>query len=145
MADSILDLAPSEGYARVERWVRERGLPSYRAEQIARRLWINPIGAWNDATELPASLRVDLETALPLTRLEVASHQVSQDGTQKYLWRLADQEAIESVLIPSGTRRTLCISSQAGCALGASSAPPGGWGSAAISRRPRSPPRCGKS
>ena len=118
MADSILDLAPSEGYARVERWVRERGLPSYRAEQIARRLWITPTGAWNAATELPASLRVDLETALPLTRLEVASHQVSQDGTQKYLWRLADQEAIESVLIPSGTRRTLCISSQAGCALG---------------------------
>jgi 23S rRNA (adenine2503-C2)-methyltransferase len=43
--------------------------------------------------------------------------QVSADGTRKYLWRLADGEAIESVLIPSGARRTLCISSQAGCAL----------------------------
>ena len=44
--------------------------------------------------------------------------QQSSDGTRKYLWRLADGEAIESVLIPSGKRRTLCISSQAGCALG---------------------------
>jgi 23S rRNA (adenine2503-C2)-methyltransferase len=44
--------------------------------------------------------------------------QLSQDGTRKYLWRLPDGEAIESVLIPTGARRTLCISSQAGCALG---------------------------
>jgi 23S rRNA (adenine2503-C2)-methyltransferase len=42
----------------------------------------------------------------------------STDGTRKVLWRLADGEAIESVLIPSGKRRTLCVSSQAGCALG---------------------------
>jgi 23S rRNA (adenine2503-C2)-methyltransferase len=44
--------------------------------------------------------------------------QTSADGTRKYLWRLADGELVESVLIPSGSRRTLCISSQAGCALG---------------------------
>jgi 23S rRNA (adenine2503-C2)-methyltransferase len=43
--------------------------------------------------------------------------QQSADGTRKYLWRLSDGEAIESVLIPSGSRRTLCISSQVGCAL----------------------------
>jgi 23S rRNA (adenine2503-C2)-methyltransferase len=44
--------------------------------------------------------------------------QTSTDGTRKYLWRLLDGELVESVLIPSGARRTLCISSQAGCALG---------------------------
>src|SRR5439155_375569 len=44
--------------------------------------------------------------------------QVSQDGTEKYLWDLGDGEAVESVLIPEGKRRTLCISSQVGCALG---------------------------
>jgi 23S rRNA (adenine2503-C2)-methyltransferase len=43
---------------------------------------------------------------------------LSRDGTEKFLWRLADGEAIESVLIPEGKRRTLCISSQVGCALG---------------------------
>ena len=67
---------------------------------------------------MPKSLRDELEASVPLTRFEPAATQVSQDGTTKFLWRLHDGEMIESVLIPSGTRRTLCISSQAGCALG---------------------------
>jgi 23S rRNA (adenine2503-C2)-methyltransferase len=50
--------------------------------------------------------------------LTQGTEQVSGDGTQKFLWVLDDGEAIESVLIPEGKRRTLCISSQAGCALG---------------------------
>jgi 23S rRNA (adenine2503-C2)-methyltransferase len=50
--------------------------------------------------------------------LTLRSQQVSSDGTEKFLWALDDGEAIESVLIPEGKRRTLCISSQAGCALG---------------------------
>jgi 23S rRNA (adenine2503-C2)-methyltransferase len=70
------------------------------------------------ATELPLSLRAELEERFPLPSLTPDTIQQSADGTRKYLWRLADGEAIESVLIPSGTRRTLCISSQAGCALG---------------------------
>src|SRR5258708_16047994 len=49
-----------------------------------------------------------------LFRLTLATRQVSSDGTEKFLWTLADGEAIESVLIPEGKRRTLCISSQAG-------------------------------
>jgi len=66
----------------------------------------------------PAALRPALDEAFPLRRLELRTHQVSSDGTEKFLWALADGEAIESVLIPEGKRRTLCISSQAGCALG---------------------------
>src|SRR2546428_3030929 len=50
--------------------------------------------------------------------MSMKAHQVSGDGTEKFLWALEDGEAIESVLIPEGKRRTLCISSQAGCALG---------------------------
>ena len=50
--------------------------------------------------------------------MSLKTHQVSGDGTEKFLWALEDGEAIESVLIPEGKRRTLCISSQAGCALG---------------------------
>src|SRR5204862_5111891 len=73
--------------------------------------------AWSEATELPLALRAELEAAFPLPRLAAEVEQVSADGTRKYLWRLGDGEAIESVLIPSGGRRTLCISSQAGCAL----------------------------
>ncbi len=96
----------------------ERGLPRYRADQLLRRLWVSPVESWAGATELPASLREELDLSLPLPRLHADVIQQSADGTRKYLWRLSDGEAIESVLIPSGSRRTLCISSQAGCALG---------------------------
>jgi len=114
---SLLDLTPDAAALRLRQWVGEEGLPSYRAGQIHRRLWVAPIAAWSEATELPLPLRARLEAEFPLPRLVTDVEQVSTDGTRKFLWRLADGEAIESVLIPSGSRRTLCISSQAGCAL----------------------------
>ncbi len=114
---SLLDQPPGQASAVLAAWVAERGLPGYRAGQIARRLWQAPVAAWADATELPVALRTELTAAFPLPRLAAEVEQVSADGTRKFLWRLADGEAIESVLIPSGGRRTLCISSQAGCAL----------------------------
>ncbi|HET7599755.1 MAG TPA: 23S rRNA (adenine(2503)-C(2))-methyltransferase RlmN [Gemmatimonadales bacterium] len=115
---SLLDLTPAASRARLEPWVAARGLPSYRVGQIHRRLWVQPVARWADATELPLALREALEAELPLPRLAAEVVQESADGTRKFLWRLEDGEAIESVLIPSGGRRTLCISSQAGCALG---------------------------
>ena len=114
---SLLDLAPERAREVLTNWVAEQGFPSYRASQIHRRLWQAPVEDWQRATELPGSLRAQLQQVFPLFRLETDTVQLSSDGTRKYLWRLADGEAIESVLIPSGTRRTLCISSQAGCAL----------------------------
>jgi 23S rRNA (adenine2503-C2)-methyltransferase len=102
----------------VGQWIEERALPSYRTNQILRRLWQVPVESWSAAAELPLDLRAELDTAFPLPRLIPDTIQQSADGTRKYLWRLSDGEAIESVLIPSGSRRTLCISSQAGCALG---------------------------
>lgn len=117
-APTLLDLPPPEARGRLAAWVREANLPAYRTDQIFRRLWILPVGGWDEATELPVSLRRDLDAAFPLPRLRPETTQQSADGTRKYLWRLADGEAIESVLIPKGERRTLCVSSQAGCALG---------------------------
>ena len=114
---SPLDLTPAAARAELAAWVTARGLPRYRADQLVRRLWVAPVERWSAATELPAALRAELEHAHPLLRLQTDVIQQSADGTRKYLWRLADGEAIESVLIPSGGRRTLCISSQAGCAL----------------------------
>lgn len=113
-----LDQTPAEALTALTAWVRTRGLPGYRAAQIHRRLWVAPVASWAQATELPAALRADLEAEFPLPNLQAETIQQSSDGTRKYLWRLGDGEAIESVLIPSGERRTLCISSQAGCALG---------------------------
>ncbi len=114
----LLDLPPAASRTRLAGFISSRGLPAYRAEQIHRRLWVAPVACWSDATELPRQLRAELTGAHPLRRLTAATIQQSTDGTRKYLWRLDDGEAIESVLIPSGTRRTLCVSSQAGCALG---------------------------
>ena len=92
--------------------------PGYRVTQLVPRLWQRPAGSWEEATDLPAALRSQLAAAFPLGRLTLATTQLSRDGTEKFLWKLADGEAIESVLIPEGKRRTLCISSQVGCALG---------------------------
>lgn len=115
---TLLDLTPAAARSRIADWVSDRGLPRYRTDQIVARLWQRPVADWSEATELPVGLRRELEEARPLPRLELEVEQVSADGTHKYLWRLADGEAIESVMIPSGKRRTLCLSSQAGCALG---------------------------
>lgn len=114
----LLDQTPAQSKETITAWVKAAGLPAYRGAQIHRRLWVAPVGSWREASELPATLREALETAFPLPRLRAETVQQSSDGTRKYLWRLQDGEAIESVLIPSGTRLTLCISSQAGCALG---------------------------
>ena len=115
---TLLDLAPAAAAQGVRDWVAGQGLPAYRAGQIQRRLWTAPVAAWSEATDLPIGLREALDAQLPLKRLVADTIQQSADGTRKYLWRLDDGEAIESVMIPSGTRRTLCVSSQAGCALG---------------------------
>jgi 23S rRNA (adenine2503-C2)-methyltransferase len=115
---TLLDLTPAAARERLHAWAATRALPGYRVVQMHRRLWAAPLPSWTDATDLPLDLRRALEADLPLPRLTADTLQQSRDGTRKYLWRLADGEAIESVLIPSGTRRTLCVSSQAGCALG---------------------------
>lgn len=116
-APSLLGLAPREARAKLGEWLRDEKQPSYRLSQILPRLWQRPIASWAEATELPAALREKLETAWPLQRLTLGVKQESSDGTVKYLWRLADGEAIESVMIPERSRRTLCISSQCGCPL----------------------------
>src|SRR5690242_14215171 len=114
----LLGLTPSNASAALTAWLAERDEPSYRTRQIVPRLWQRPVGSWDEATELPATLRRALAAGFPLRRLTLSARQVSTDGTEKYLWDLGDGEAIESVLIPEGRRRTLCISSQVGCALG---------------------------
>ena len=118
MSVDILSLTPDAASAALGTWLSARGESPYRLKQILPRLWQRPVARWAEATELPAPLRAALDEAFPLLRLTLRTHQVSRDGTEKFLWSLADGEAIESVLIPEGKRRTLCISSQAGCALG---------------------------
>jgi 23S rRNA (adenine2503-C2)-methyltransferase len=114
----LLSLTPAAARAALEEWLAQRGEPPYSQRQVFPRLWQRPIGGWAEATDLAVPLRAALHASVPLRRLTLRTHQVSSDGTEKFLWALDDGEAIESVLIPEGKRRTLCISSQAGCALG---------------------------
>jgi 23S rRNA (adenine2503-C2)-methyltransferase len=116
--NDVLSMTPGGAAKALGEWLAARGEPDYRLRQLMPRLWSRPVASWADATELPQALRQALDSEWPLTRLELDTHQVSSDGTEKFLWRLADGERIESVLIPEGKRRTLCISSQVGCALG---------------------------
>ncbi len=113
-----LNAVPADAASELARWLAARGEPAYRLRQVLPRLWQRAVGAWHEATDLPAPLALALEETFPIPRLQRLRQQTSRDGTVKLLWGLPDGEAIESVWIPEGKRRTLCISSQAGCAFG---------------------------
>ena len=114
---NLLNMTPKAARAALGEFFERAGQPRYRADQVLRRLWLNPAPDFESMTELPKALRETLSDAFDLPRLGIAARQKSADGTEKFLFRLADNEAIETVAIPEGDRMTLCISSQAGCAL----------------------------
>jgi len=105
----------------------ERGQPPYRAQQV--REWVYGCSArtLEDMSNLPAAERAALAERFRLGELEVATVSQSSDRTVKHLWRTNDGELVESVLIPTEKRLTLCISSQAGCAMGCTFCATG-WG-----------------
>ncbi|MBC8086874.1 MAG: 23S rRNA (adenine(2503)-C(2))-methyltransferase RlmN [Phycisphaerae bacterium] len=116
-AENLLDLSPDRAISRLREWMTEKGEPSYRAEQVFARLWEKPVHGFEDMTELPKALRVSLSVQFVLPRLSLVDRRHSADGTQKFLFQLHDGQTIETVSIPEENRLTLCISSQAGCAL----------------------------
>lgn len=114
---NLLDLAPRDAALALADAMSDFGQPAYRADQVLRRLWVNPAPDFAAMSDLPASLRVQLAARFSMPRLTLAVRQTSADGTEKFLFTLADGQAIETVAIPDGNRMTFCISSQAGCAL----------------------------
>ncbi len=114
---NLLDLTPADAERALAGFMADAGEPSYRGRQVVERLWKNPAPDFSGMTELPQRLRERLAERFAIPRLAVAARQRSSDGTEKFLFRLEDGEAIETVAIPEGNRVTLCISSQAGCAL----------------------------
>jgi 23S rRNA (adenine2503-C2)-methyltransferase len=115
--ENLLDLTPESAATRLVAFFEGIGQPAYRARQVVRHLWSAPVASFADMTALPKAVREQLDAQFQLPRLSVAARQMSRDGTEKFLFRLHDGEAIETVAIPEGNRLTLCISSQAGCAL----------------------------
>lgn len=96
------------------------GEASYRATQTLQ--WIHQYGVANidDMTNISKVLRQKLSAMSEIKPLEIATEQSSQDGTRKWLLKLADGNCIETVFIPEDDRGTLCVSSQVGCALNCS-------------------------
>jgi 23S rRNA (adenine2503-C2)-methyltransferase len=95
------------------------GQPAFRARQVRAWLYEKGAGSFDEMSDLPRGLRERLAAETCLGGLTVAAEQRSRDGTLKRLYRLGDGKLIESVLMPYATlRRTACISSQAGCAMG---------------------------
>jgi 23S rRNA (adenine2503-C2)-methyltransferase len=94
------------------------GEKRFRATQLFR--WIHQRGASNfdDMSDLARSLRDKLTTLAHVKPLDIISQHISSDGTIKWLFDVGQGDAVEAVFIPEKDRGTLCISSQAGCAVG---------------------------
>ncbi len=111
--------------ATLEAWFHERGEPTFRSRQVLDAVWRTDIADPGAISTLPAQTRADLAAAFRWDTLVDTELTVTDGGrTEKALHRLADDVAIESVLMhyPAASdrreRNTLCISSQAGCAVG---------------------------
>jgi 23S rRNA (adenine2503-C2)-methyltransferase len=114
---NLLDVVPREAEGILRSFAAENQERPFRSTQVIQHLWRAPRSDFKEMRELPATFRSLLEQSFSIPRLELSTRQLSSDGTEKFLFRLSDGEHIETVAIPEGSRLTLCISSQAGCAL----------------------------
>ncbi len=111
------------------RFVESLGEKPFRASQIWSWMYRKGAGSFDAMTNLSSAFRERLSRAADLRSIVKEGESVSRrSGTRKFLWRLEDGVRIESVFIPEGNRKTVCISSQAGCALGCSFCATGGMG-----------------
>lgn len=113
MSQNLLDL---DAHA-LTAYLTEMGEKPFRAKQLLR--WIYQVGESDFAamTDIAASLREKLSRNACITAPDILREELSDDGTRKWLLNVGSGNAVEAVYIPEATRGTLCISSQAGCAL----------------------------
>ncbi|QDV23877.1 23S rRNA (adenine(2503)-C(2))-methyltransferase RlmN [Aureliella helgolandensis] len=110
----ILDLQTSE----LKSWLTERGYPGFRTDQIQGWLLTRRAESFDSMSDLPKKLRTELESSFRLWTASVDAHQTADDGTEKLLLKLSDGGKIECVLLREEGRRSICVSSQVGCAMG---------------------------
>jgi 23S rRNA (adenine2503-C2)-methyltransferase len=110
---NLLDFDPEQLIA----YCAELGEKPFRAKQLQR--WIHQFGAsdFDSMTDLAKSLRDKLKTRAHITAPAIISDHTSTDGTRKWLVDVGNGNAVETVFIPEENRGTLCISTQAGCAV----------------------------
>jgi 23S rRNA (adenine2503-C2)-methyltransferase len=95
-----------------------QGRPRFHARQIFRWIWQHGVTDFAQMTDLSRSLRRELADELIVSTPALARHEISEDGTQKFVLTLGDGRQIEAVFIPDTPAQTFCISTQVGCAMG---------------------------
>ena len=98
--------------------LKEMGQPGFRAKQVYT--WLHKgVRSYDEMTNLPQNLRAELAARYPIYAPEVVRKQESKkDGTIKYLWKLADGNCVETVLMRYHYGNSVCISSEVGCRMG---------------------------
>jgi len=104
--------------ADLERFLQGRGKERFRATQIFKWIFQHDARSFEEMTNISKALRTELAEMACISNLEPEAVEEGSDGTRKYLFNLDDGNGVEAVLIPIEGRNTLCISSQAGCAMG---------------------------
>ncbi|MEI6207099.1 MAG: 23S rRNA (adenine(2503)-C(2))-methyltransferase RlmN [Desulfuromonadales bacterium] len=101
----------------LEQFLKGKGKERFRATQIFKWLYQRDARCFDEMTNISKELRSDLAETACISQLAAETIEEGRDGTRKYLFNLADDNAVESVMIPDEGRATLCISSQVGCAM----------------------------
>lgn len=101
----------------LESYISGLGKERFRAKQIFKWLYQMDAMSFDEMTNVSKEFRAVLKERAEISNLIPEAVEASADGTRKYLFRLKDGSAVESVLIPDEGRNTLCISSQVGCAM----------------------------
>ena len=110
----LLNLSSDE----LRQWLTDRGHPAYRGRQIEHWLYQGRVRQFEEMTDLPARLRSELADHFQIWTGRIAAHETADDGTEKLLVEWAGGGRVECVLLRDGTRRSICISTQVGCAMG---------------------------
>lgn len=114
---SMMDLRDVQ-LAELTALLSEAGEVPFRAAQICQWVYKRQATRLQQMTDVPERLRQQLDTHCRISQLNLLRQQKSADGTEKMLFGLEDGQQIETVLIPADERRTLCVSTQVGCAIG---------------------------
>jgi 23S rRNA (adenine2503-C2)-methyltransferase len=102
----------------LQAWLEQRGYPRFQGGQISDWVTQRRAQSFDDCSSLPKKMRAELADSFHIWSTEIAKHTQADDGTEKLLLKLDDGGVIECVLLREGIRRTICISTQVGCAMG---------------------------
>jgi 23S rRNA (adenine2503-C2)-methyltransferase len=102
----------------LEDFVVSLGHKKFHAKQIYQWIWKRGVTGFDEMTNLSLELRTALAEKATISLPRVVHHDVSEDGTQKFVLQLADGKQIEAVFIPDTPKQTFCVSTQVGCAMG---------------------------